>query len=254
MFPENLKQREEYIFQKVLDGQFEARWIDIVKVIDGHELKIQVMEDALKIDGVRINVSAKLSQKFADLFDASLPTPLVADLMYIEATKKADPAPRGISSSVDSMIKHSEEVSRRLGPGPGLSATVGKHWVLSKSLETSPGRACNYGWHFTGSSYQGITGASASGAAKLGVQLRVIQSPGTAHDAEHSDYSQICQLVSQCCWVDGVEKRFSDLLKDSELANLVSHQGALSIDRQPGTQKTTDIYVMFPEIITISVA
>lgn len=251
MFPENAKEREDYMLQKVSNGEFEAKWIDIFRIIDGHELKIQVMEDALKIGGVRINVSANLSQKFADLFDASLPTPLIADLMYLESTKRADPAPRSISSSVDSMIKHSEEVARRLGPGPGLCGTVGKHWVLSKSLETSPGRACNYGWHFKGSSYQGIAGTTASGASKLGVQLRVIQGPGTAHDAGHSDYSQICQLISQCCWIDGIERRFSDVLKDPQMAGLVSHQGPLSIDRQPGTKKTNDFYVMFPEVIYV---
>jgi hypothetical protein len=255
-FPEKIIDREKFIMDKVLTGTFEASWSEIEYTTQGRIAKFLVMEDALKIDGVRVNVSATLQQKLADLFDASLMTAQLADLVYISASRKIDPAPMPISTSVASMTKHSASVDARLNKltnnKSGLVADSGKHWILDKKLEQLPGRACNYGWHFVGSSYQGINGFPV--ASKLNSfntkPVKVIQPNATAHDALHSDYSQICQLVSQTCWVDGVEKRFSELLVDPILSALVSHQGPLKITRQPGVPEQKGQIVIFPTIIT----
>jgi hypothetical protein len=256
-FPENLYDREKYILDRVQAGTFEAVWAEVTYAAGGYSAKFFVMEDALKIDGVRVNVSARLQQNLADLFDASLMTAQVADLVYISAARQVEPAPMKISSSVSSMIKHSSNVDAKLKLLPtneGLVADPGKHWILDKKLEQLPGRACNYGWHFAGASYQGIAGfAAASSLNKMnGKPVKVIQPNATAHDALHSDYSQVCQLVSQICWVDGVEKRFSELLVDPKLSILVNHQGPLKITRQPGVPELTGTVVMFPTIITAS--
>ena len=248
-FPENLKQREDYIFSQVIIGKFEARWVEINYSFGEKLAKFYVMSDALKIDGVRVNVSATLQQRLADIFDASLLTPLLADLIYVSATSKALPCPMPISSNVDSMIKHSKNVDAQIGSSTGeLVSTVGKHWVLDKKLSPNSQSACNYGWHFTGSSFQGIKGFSV--ASKLNTAgsepVRVIQPNATAHDRFHSDYSQICQLVSQRCWVDGTEYRFSEILQHPELSSLVSHDGPLNVVRQPGTTKNDALQVFFP--------
>jgi hypothetical protein len=50
--------------------------------------------------------------------------------------------------------------------------------------------------------------------------------------------------------VDGVEKRFSELLVDPILSALVSHQGPLKITRQPGVPEQKGQIVIFPTIIT----
>jgi len=210
------------------------------------------MEDALRIDDVRVNVTAVLAQKLADIFDASLPTAMVADMMFAAAVRRAAPCPVQISTSTASMIKHSQSVDKQLkNQGTtGLVATCGKHWVLDKKLESKPQAACNYGWHFNGSSFQGIKGFSPA-SSEAGHNVRVIQPNTTGHDALHVDYSQICQLVSQTCWIDNVEMKFSDILKDPAYADLVSHQGALNIDRQPGTVPITGTIVLLPTYITI---
>lgn len=253
MIPDNIQLREDYIYNQVLNGLFDARWIDLIKTINGKTIKLRVMEDALKIEDIRVNVSAVLAQKLADVFDASLPTAMVADMMFRTATRRCTPRPITISTSTASMIKHSQAVDKQLQgqPSIGLVATCGKHWVLDKQLETKPRAACNYGWHFTGPSYQGIKGFPAA-STDAGTNVRVIQPNATAHDAHHVDYSQICQLVSQACWIDDVEMRFSDVLKDPQHADLVSHQGALKIDRQPGTTPITGTVVLLPTYINIS--
>lgn len=256
-FPEKLPDREKYILDRVQAGMFEAAWTEVSHTVAGRTAKFHVMEDALKIDGVRVNVSARLQQNLADLFDASLMTVQIADLVYVSAARRIDPTPLQISSSVVSMVKHSAGVDAKLKSLPnteGLVADPGKHWILDKKLEQLPGRACNYGWHFTGNSYLGIIGfAAPSPLNKLnGKPVRVIQPNATAHDPLHMDYSQVCQLVSQTCWVDGVEKRFSELLIDPQLSVLVSHQGPLKITRQPGVPELKGNIVMFPTVITAS--
>jgi hypothetical protein len=246
MFPENLSDREKYIEEQVLLGNFSAKWSEIVTKIEGVEVKINVMEDALKIDDIRVNVSATLSQRLADLFDASLPTPVVADMMFSFAERRAYPCPMTISTSVSSMIKHSQSVDKQIGNSAGLASTVGKHWVLDKQLENNPSKACNYGWHFDGPAFQGMKGFPASSVVISRGNYRVIQPNAIAHDRLHSDYSQVCQLVSQTIWIDGVESRFSDAIKDPSISRFFSHQGPLKIDRQPGVSKIVGQLVLFP--------
>jgi len=255
-FPEKLSDREKYIFDNVIAGNFDARWVEVVHTIGGIEVKFNVMEDALKIDGVRINVSAKLQQQLADVFDASLMTAQVADIVYANAARRIDPAPMTISSTVASMVKHSTNVENKLKNlqvKDGLVSDPGKHWILDKKMESSPNRACNYGWHFLGASYQGINGFPVP--TKVNVvsskQVKVIQPNACAHDAAHSDYSQICQLISQTCWIGGVEKRFSELLTDPVMSVYVNHNGPLKFTRQPGVQEVKGQIVLFPTRITV---
>jgi hypothetical protein len=249
MFPENLKDREKFITDQVVLGNFEANLVEVVSTMDGKEVKLLVMDDALKVNGVRVNVSATLEQQLADMFDASLPTAKVADMMYAVAARRANPCPQPISTTVAAMTKHSDMVEKQVSGKSGLAATVGKHWVLDKQIEVRSDRACNYGWHFTGSSFQGINGFPAA-SNSAGAGAKVIQPNATAHDRFHSDYSQICQLVAQQCWVDGIEMRFSDVLKDPILGHLVSHQGPLKIDRHPGVALVVGQYVSFPVTVT----
>lgn len=55
-FPEKITDREKYTLDRVLAGAFEATWTTLEYVINGKHVKLQVMEDALKIDGTRVNV------------------------------------------------------------------------------------------------------------------------------------------------------------------------------------------------------
>lgn len=254
VFPEKLVDREKFIFEQVLAGNFSAELVPLEYEVSGKKVKLQVMADALKIGGVRVNVSAGLQQQLADVFDASLLTAQVADMMFINAKYRIEPSPEPISSTVKSMINHSQRVDKMIGTyAGGIVAPSGKHWILDKKIELAkPGSSCNYGWHFLGTSFKGIKGyPCASGPRMLNSKsVFVIQPNATAHDFRHSDYSQICQLVSQQCWIDGVEYRFSSLLQDPSLCNLVNHNGVLKNTRQPGVQQITGQVVLFPIVIT----
>ena len=248
-FPEKILDREKYIFGQVLAGNFEAEWVPLEFTSNGRTIKFDVMKDALKIDGIRVNVSAELQQKLADVFNASLLTSHIADLMFINAVHRVEPCPMTISSTVDSMIKHSRMVDGKVGFNlQGLVASPGKHWILDKKLDWNTSKACNYGWHFLGTNYKGIKGHPAgSRQNKLnGVTISVIQPNACAHDMKHSDYSQICQLVSQACWIDGKTHRLSDVLQDPSKCELATSGGPLINVRQPNTAPYMGTTVLFP--------
>lgn len=252
-FPEKIDEREKYIFDQVLAGNFDAEWVPL-EYSDGiRTIKFNVMKDALKIDGVRVNVSAELQQKLADVFNASLLTAHIADLMFVNAVHRIEPCPMAISSTVASMVKHSQMVDTKVGFNiKGLVASPGKHWILDKKLDWNTSKACNYGWHFLGNNYKGIKGHPV--ASKInrfnGSIISVVQPNACAHDMKHSDYSQICQLVSQTCWIDGVEYKLSNILQDPSKCDLATSGGPLFNVRQPGTFSTTGTTVLFPVKIT----
>ncbi len=62
----------------------------------------------------------------------------------------------------------------------------------------------------------------------------MVQSPGTHHDPNWVDYSQICLFVSAECVVDGAYATFAEVARSPELSALVSHEGPLRFLRQPG--------------------
>lgn len=252
-FPENIAEREKYIFDQVLAGNFEAEWVPLEHTDSGRKIKFNVMKDALKINGVRVNVSAELQQKLADVFSASLLTAHIADLMFINATHRVEPCPMQISSTVASMVKHSQAVDTKVGFNvKGIVASPGKHWILDKKLDWNTNKACNYGWHFVGTTYKGIKGHPVgSKQNKLnGSPISVIQPNACAHDMRHSDYSQICQLVSQTCWIDDVEHKLSQVLQDPSKCDLAIAGGPVFNVRQPGTMLYHGTHVLFPVTIT----
>jgi hypothetical protein len=190
----------------------------------------QVSADALKIDGVRINASATLQQHIADLLGAYLPTPKIFDQMWAQRAVTVLPCTQPASFSTEAMIKHSACIDAqlvKLAPTAGIVQTVGKTWALSNKL--SPTVAMNIGWHLE----KPIPGIPFDPAPTLS-GAHMIQSPGTRHNAQHSDYSQIVLLVSRNCTVDGRTTTFASVAQDPSLAGLVSHEGVLKFLRQPG--------------------
>ena len=234
-------EREKAILQAVLDDKAEVVWADISNTYKDHTATFHVFADALKISGVRVNVSAETEQHIADAIGCMLLTPLLADLMWVQAAVHIEPRPRPITASTQAMVEHSLDIDKQLaalGNPTGLIQTVGKHWVIDEPLASNPSKAMNYGWHFKGAAFQGLHGEVVASLMKdaSGAYLRLIQGRGTAHDMHHSDYSQTCCLVARECEVDGGPADLEEILKDPELAPLASASGKLSVLRQPGVE------------------
>lgn len=247
------KDRDDWLFKAVLDGKADFSFVDLTVQEGGHTAVFQVFGDALKIDGVRINVSAELEQKIADVLGCMLLTPRLADLIWSERDCTLAPHPRLITSATDAMIGHSQQIDAdlaKLTTQSKLIATVGKHWVVANELLQHAGRAENYGWHYAPGGWTGPSETSCSKDPKTGQYIHMIQGAGWAHDMHHVDYSQICVLVSKTCTVDGQSRDIKDVLSDPVLCVLGSHQGPLKVFRQPGTIEVVGTEVLPPVNIT----
>lgn len=185
-------------------------------------VRIWVFADALKVNGIRVAVTAQEAQEVADVLGALLTTPRIEDLIWQQADVRIEPHPGDVVRKT--AAQHSAEIDRDLAGRTGLIVTCGKSWVLTNALR--PGRAANYGWHGTAAAYPSATIPG----------IKVWQPLGTAHNAAHRDYSQTLRLVRRACEVDGRNADLGMVLQDPELARHVSHEGPLRLLRQPGVE------------------
>lgn len=248
-FPQNLSDRNKYILQCVQNGKYEMEWAPLTSSIPGHQARFWVSADALKIEGVRVNVSAYLQQQIADLIGASLLTVKLADLRFAQAQIRLEPHPRPITAQTQAMIEQSGKIDQDL-QGKEITGkiidTLGKHWCISDELIRAPKiQALNYGWHFAGSpSFHGIKGYPCDSGQIDPIShlpYHTIQNSATAHDYNHTDYSQIACLVRLDCEVDGQPMPLLDLLRHPQLSFLASHSGPMTITRQPSVPETIAI-------------
>lgn len=193
-------------------------WTTITVQDRRHTLEIDVPEDALRIEGVRVNVSARTAQQICDLLECILPTPRLVMLMHQQATVPVYVGPRApdaTMSTTATMVARSRDVDAAICGRTGLvSQGAWKHWVLAPGATDR--RAANYGWMRAGS--------------------KPWQSLGLQHNLDHTDYSQCWQSPRRACRVDGRQADLADVLRDPELAPLVSWDGALRVTRQPGVE------------------
>lgn len=236
--------REVAIRDAVQAGGAEYAWCTITSTHGEHTAEFSVFADALKIDGIRVNVTAETEQVIADMLDCMLLTPKLADLRWAQRSVSLPPFPGSTigMSSTKAMKDHSAKIDAALAKmsGPdGIIETTGKHWVIDNALDGKfigkVPAAMNYGWHFAPGMWKGYSEACASGMKHPdGTVIRLIQGRGTRHDINHTDYSQLCVLVHQLCTVDGAEMKLPEVLTNPDLAPLASHQGVLRVLRQPG--------------------
>lgn len=225
------------IFERTRLGEADFRWVELPV---GSRLVLRVMPDALQLDGVRVPVSAFNQQQIADLVGGLLPTPLIVDLIWRARVHTVTPHTISYDWWEHHMWEAVEQAHTAIeaqlpadrDPGEIVS-TVGKSWCLSRLLDQHPGKAVNYGWPSTHAPYRAVSGSTP-----------VWQPPSTKHCDHEWDYSQTCQLVSRDCLVDGSARDLRDVLRDPELAPLVSHEGPLRTLRQPDVPEITGAIVL----------
>ncbi|WP_438021877.1 hypothetical protein [Sorangium sp. So ce233] len=203
-------------------------WVPVHSEHGEHRATFLVNADALRIgdaeDSVRINASARTTQRLADLLECAMLTTRLCDLVWEQASVRIPPcigAPDPTMANTSRMLEHHRRVEERVAGRAGLIENVGKHWVLTNRLAGSRDRAANYGWY------------DPKAAHRHG-QHTLWQPPGLAHDLDHVDYSQVVRLVRRRCTVDDAERDILEVMTDPALAGLVSSEGPLRVLRQPG--------------------
>lgn len=250
----NSSSRDEIILSEIKAGNCEFKYLPITSKYKEHTATFEVFTDALKIEGVRINVSAKLQQEIADHMGCLLMTAKIADLRHQQADTTLKPHPRydasggRLMSTVDWMIWHSNQIDNDLSKLPndyGIIDTVGKHWIIDDTLSRPKikNQSVNYGWHYKSGAISGVPrDLPVSYKEMPGVYM--IQSRGYHHDYHHIDYSQICVLVARDCVINGSRKDLVEILADEELSYLANHSGKTSVWRQPGVKDPGYVFVI----------
>jgi hypothetical protein len=248
-FAEDLAKREAQILDAVYQGNYTAQWNEVTSEHGAHTAVFRVMGDALMIEGVRVNVTAELEQHIADLLYCSLLTPKLADLHFAQAQIVLPPMNRAFTATTAAMIDQREKLGVAIqeagSTGIELVSTLGKHWVIDEDLKTHHGMACNYGWHFHGAACIGQAWEVCATQMKDAEEhlIRLIQGRGFRHNKGHADYSQNCVLAARNCLVDGNEMDLRAVLGSPELAPLASHQGVMTIFRQPGVDELQPVSI-----------
>lgn len=154
---------------------------------DGHTIRAWVTDDALMLDGVRVNATAAFQQEVADALGMYLLTTRLVDEAWESAQLQIAPSPKSATEkerremgTVAAMVAHNGRVNAKLGGYvSGIVADPGKTWVLAS------GKVATYGWHKPGGG--------------------MIQGAHFGHGLHHSDYSQTIRLAGRVVEIDGVE-------------------------------------------------
>jgi len=258
-FPKSIQDREQYFLEQIKNNNYSVNFTTVSSEHKNNFAYFRVFDDALKIDDIRINVSAQLEQQIADHMGCMLMTAKIADLRYMQATTVLQPHTRWdttggkLMSTNDWMKWHSDKIENDLNKinyKSGLVATVGKHWVIDDSLSSRkknmPNQAINYGWHYKGH-LSGVP-ADLPVSYKTMPGVKMIQSLGYHHSIVHVDYSQICVLVARECEVNGKAYDLKELLKLDDLSYLANSSGKTNVWRIPSVPELHQNEIFIPEI------
>jgi peptidoglycan hydrolase-like protein with peptidoglycan-binding domain/N-acetyl-anhydromuramyl-L-alanine amidase AmpD len=220
----DIRAREQAVLEAIRQGlHLEPLWLELESRFNGHEARLSVMADAVRIgnaeDAIRVTLTAASAQRVADHFDAVLPTSRICDLVWAQARVRISPCtqtPDAKMAFTSRMLRHSREVDEKLRGRAGLVENVGKNWVLSNALDGKPGTVANYGWF-----------------RPNGVPIQTL---GTRHDLHHVDYSQVVRLVRRDVVVDGRVRDIEEVGRDRALHRLISAEGPLRVWRLTGAE------------------
>jgi hypothetical protein len=244
-FPEDIEERHQFILDSVSCGNYELEWTPIEIKSDQDQIIIFVSKDVMKINGIRINVSARLQQQIADIINVSLPTAKISDIIFDHADIILTPNTMTITSSTDAMIEYSQKIDKQLAEECDkqgidkfrLAATLGKDWCLDNLADSTHG--VNYGWNIksTSNSWKGIAIYPCCSLMKdpaTGSYYKVIQQPSNWHNLDQDDYSQKARYVKNHCILNAKTTTLSNVLTDADLAPMLSYCGVIKNLRQPG--------------------
>jgi hypothetical protein len=215
---------DDAVFAAVEKGNVPAyqRKLLPVTVADdsGRKATLHVMCDYLAIgsddDFIRMPMTSAAAQRIAELTGTILPTKKLVDDIYRQAEAKLPPSyiDGGPTDDwiTDFLFHHDKLEKRRKALGYRLGVlTAGnkKDIVLCNRLAEDHDKVAIYGWHKN--------------------DEQVIQPLSTLHSCRYADYSHGIRLVDQRVDVDGTEHRLEDMMRDADLASLVSDEGPLAV-------------------------
>ncbi len=177
-----------------------------------HAVSLAVSRDVMAIgsdtDYLLIPVLPLTAQRIVNIFDASLPTRKISDLIHRRATVKTTPHPMTPDSTMSTIpvyLRYDSIVRAHYRSGDFVAGHK-KDIVITNRIGEDPSRMYIYGWHYPDG--------------------RAIQPLSGAHNLYHVDYSHGIRLVSNTVIVDGRQQRLKDILADPVLFTLLSDEAS----------------------------
>jgi pimeloyl-ACP methyl ester carboxylesterase len=223
----DLHTRESFIEKEFLSGNVPdfLRRLCQVKISDqvagGTNIAtIYVTPDYLALgsndDYLLVPMTPATAQRVADATDCILPMRRMVDVIHASAEVKLSPQPMTPGATMTTFpvfVQHNAIIrTQRMEtldshPLGALVAGVKKDVVITARLDSVTNKVAIYGWH------------RPNGVA--------IQPLYLGHTATWVDYSHGIRLVSQTMLLNGQQTNISAVLKDSQLASLLSDEGVI---------------------------
>jgi len=216
-------QRDSVVYAEIAQGNIPDSFRQPVYLTDSlpdangilHRVTICVLPDFLAIgtdkDFLHIPMLPRTAQKLADIYDATLPTRRLSDLIHEHSELKFIPHPMTPDSTMTTVpvfVRHDSiiESFRRTNSYP-LSILASGHKkdiVITNRMAKEPGRLFIYGWHYPDG--------------------KAIQPLSAAHSINYVDYSHGVRLIRDEVLVDGKLYSLKKLLQDPVLYKLFSDE------------------------------
>jgi hypothetical protein len=150
----------------------------------------------------------------AKAFGCTLPTRKMVNDIYANAEVKLEPQPLTEQrEAVRTFVQHNQIIEEQRAtrqPPAQLGQLVAGHKkdiVITPRLKEKPNKVAIYGWHKPDGN--------------------PIQPLYVGHAGYYVDYSHGVRLIKREVLVDGVARDIAEVLKDAELAGLVSDEGVI---------------------------
>ena len=227
----DFRSREERIFAEISRGNVPSwlRHLERVEVhgrVGGrsHRVEFWVAPDYLAVgsdtDSFLVPLSPQMGQRVADLVGCSLPTPRMVDAIWASARVRLAPiriGPDSLMTTVRYFQRHDRLVwAQRMAYGVPPGVFVAGHKldvVITPTVSANPGKVALYGWHRPDG--------------------EPIQPLYTAHTDSLVVFSHGIRLVARGVVVDGVGRDLLEVLRDPDLAPLLSGEGVIQEPRYP---------------------
>ena len=223
----SIRKREIAIVEQILSGNvpdFSRKLTPVTLNTDNHELTFYTLNDYMAIgsqeDYIYMPMMPSTAQHLADQLNCSLPTKKLVDIIYSQADIKLDPQPISWSEeniTVPVFMDHTDLIKQQLQekdynrPVDSLIAGHKKDIIISKKIYSNDrdyDRVVIYGWHRS--------------------KGDPIQPVYNGHSAHYADYSHGVRLLSNIVSIDGEKDSIQNVLKDADLASLLSSEGVIN--------------------------
>jgi hypothetical protein len=222
----DLPSREERLFAEIARGNVPG-WlrklspVEVAGEVGGRELQATfwVTPDYLAVgsegDFLLVPLSPGIAQRIADRVGCLLPTPRMVDAVWAAARVHLEPLPIPPSpemTTVPVFEAHGRMIAAQWrdvsAPRGSLVSGHKKDVVITGAVASLPNRVAIYGWHR-------LTGEP-------------IQPLYAGHTERWVDYSHGIRLVLREMTLDGTPRDLPEVLRDPELAALLSDEGVIA--------------------------